>query len=822
MLTKLLNWRRFFMKDKTFHMIGNAHLDPVWLWQWQEGFQETKATFRSALDRLNEYDDFIFTSSSAANYEWVENNDPDMFAEIKQRIEEGRWQIVGGWWIQPDCNIPSGESFARQGLYGQRYFQEKFGVTAKVGYNVDSFGHNGMLPQILKKSGMDSYVFMRPMPNEKGLPNRLFWWESDDGSRVMAFRIMYEYLSWGKELEQYVERGKGEFKGGIDELMMFYGVGNHGGGPTKENIESILRMKEDPNTPQLEFSSPQAFFEKAKQKEWNLPVVHDDFQHHASGAYAAHSGVKHWNRISENKLLTAEKFSALAYWHNGQKYPDFDRAWKNILFNQFHDILAGTSIEPAYEDARNDYGEAIAIADRAINYAIQSISWKINIEQEETMKPIVVFNPHAWESVVNVELEVGGLKEQVVLKDDHGTEVPFQTVQSQATSRGRHRVSFLAKLPSLGYRVYKLYTNQPEAKAIESGIKTTQSSLENDRFKLEIDPETGWINSLFDKVKEHEIFSGAAAKPVVIKDTTDTWSHDTLHFNDVIGAFKAKKVYLAEQGPVKSVIRVISEYGKSQLVQDFTMYLEKDQIDVKVNVDWRETFKMLKLNFPINTVFRKQTYEIPYGTIERENNGEEEPGQSWVDVTGLAPDQKGIYGLSLLNDAKYSYSINNKELAMTVLRSPIYAHHDPLVPEEEGYYTFIDQGVQKFNYSLVPHEGSWEAAEIPRRAAELNSKPVAVIESYHEGSLPQSSSYVKVNRNNIIVSAIKKAEDSDDLIVRCYETNAQPTDAEIELPTFERTIKTSFKPSEIKTFRVPKDSSKPINETNLIEWDEKA
>src|SRR6185369_2630009 len=223
-------------KNTTLHMIGNAHIDPVWLWQWQEGFHEVRATFRSALDRMNEYDDFIFISSSAAYYQWVEQSDPAMFAEIRQRVAQERWQIVGGWWIQPDCNIPCGESFVRQALYGQRYFKAKFGVTAKVGYNVDSFGHHGMLPQILKKSGMDYYVFMRPQPHEKGLPGRLFWWESDDGSRVLTFRIPFEYTSTGKDLEQYIRRAAGELKAPLNTLMSFYGVGNHGGGPTIENI----------------------------------------------------------------------------------------------------------------------------------------------------------------------------------------------------------------------------------------------------------------------------------------------------------------------------------------------------------------------------------------------------------------------------------------------------------------------------------------------------------------------------------------------------------------------------------------------------------
>lgn len=211
-------------------MIGNAHIDPVWLWQWQEGFHEVKASFRSALDRMNEYPDFTFVASSAAFYQWVEESDLAMFTEIQQRVKEGRWGIVGGWWVEPDCNIPAGESFVRHGLYAQRYFKEKFGVIARTGFNVDSFGHAGTLPQILKKSGIDYYVFLRPMPHERGLPSRLFWWQSDDGSRVLSFRIPFEYLSWGKDVEIHARRCAEEMKEPIDEFMCFYGVGNHGGG----------------------------------------------------------------------------------------------------------------------------------------------------------------------------------------------------------------------------------------------------------------------------------------------------------------------------------------------------------------------------------------------------------------------------------------------------------------------------------------------------------------------------------------------------------------------------------------------------------------
>jgi alpha-mannosidase len=325
------------MKTKKLHMIGNAHIDPVWLWPWQEGFHEVKATFHAALERMKEYDDFFFVASSAAFYEWVEQSDPFLFAQIQQQVKEGRWGIVGGWWVEPDCNIPAGESFVRHSLYGQRYFSEKFGVTAVTGFNVDSFGHSGVLPQILKKSGIDYYVFLRPGPHEKKLPSRLFWWQSADGARLMAFQIPYNYESWGKELDTQVRRSLGEMPEAIDEFMCFYGVGDHGGGPTIANLDSIHRLDAAADFPaQAVCSRPETFFQSVVAKGWSLPTVSGELQHHASGCYAAHSGVKRWNRLAENRLMAAEKWSIAAQWNNAQPYPqDFGRAWKSVLFNQF-------------------------------------------------------------------------------------------------------------------------------------------------------------------------------------------------------------------------------------------------------------------------------------------------------------------------------------------------------------------------------------------------------------------------------------------------------------------------------------------------------
>jgi alpha-mannosidase len=751
-----------------------------------------------------------------------------MFAEIQQRVAEGRWDIVGGWWVEPDCNIPAGESFVRHGLYGQRYFKEKFGVTARTGFNVDSFGHAGTLPQILKKSGLDYYVFLRPMPHEKGLPSRLFWWQSDDCSRVLAFRIPFEYLSWGKDVEIHARRCAEEMKQPIDEFMCFYGVGNHGGGPTIANIESIRCLDTDPEFPaRTVFSTPEAFFQAAEQKGWAIPIVQSELQHHASGCYATHSGIKRWNRIAENRLLAAEKLSvAAASWANMSQETSpcqadqFARAWKNVLFNQFHDIMAGTSLEAAYDDARDAYGEALMIAGRALNQATQSIAWNIRIPQEEDARPLVVFNPLTWPVQANIEIESSRLKGEAILVDESGRSIPHQEVQS-TTAAGRARLSFTADLPALGYRTYRLLPRPEVDPTGETrvGVQASETVLENSRFRLDFDPATGCIARLYDKEAEVDVFSGPAALPVVIDDPADTWGHNVFKWDKVIGTFQADAVRLVEHGPVKSVVRVTSRYGSCTLLQDFTMYPDRDQIDVSVVVDWHEQLKMLKLRFPVNVKFMKVTHEIPYGHTERFASGEEEVTQAWVDVSGVSRDREIPYGFSLLNDGKYSVDVNVRDIGLTVLRSPAYAHHIPAVLGPDGTHAYIDRGTQRFHYTLFPHASSWETAGTVRRAAELNQAPVAFFATFHpEGGLPQSDSFISVEPENVMVTVLKQAEDGDGFVLRAYETDGAAAHACFNLPTLGRFIEADFGPAEIKTFHIPHDPSKPVAETNLLEW----
>jgi len=351
------------------------------------------------------------------------------------------------------------------------------------------------------------------------------------------------------------------------------------------------------------------------------------------------------------------------------------------------------------------------------------------------------------------------------------------------------------------------------------GITAADTVLENHRFRLEIDPHSGFIRSLRDKQEDTQVFAGEAARPVVIDDPSDTWGHNVLRFDREVGCFDPASIRCTESGPVRAAIRVESRWGASSLVQEFILHADLDRIDVRVTVDWRETQKMLKLRFPVNVNMMKATHEIPYGTIVRSTNGDEEPGQTWIDLSGVSRDTGKLYGMSLLNDGKYSFNVTLRDIGLTVLRSPIYAHHIPEEPVSGESYSYMDQGIQHFQYTLLPHAGSLVQAGTVRRAAELNQPPVALFGTFHPGgTLPQAASFLSIDRENVVVSVVKQAEDGNGWIVRAYETAGQAVEAEIDLPAWKRQIHARFGPSEIKTFLIPQDPERPVVETNLLEW----
>ena len=801
----------------TVHMIGNAHIDPVWLWKWQEGSQTIRATFKSAIERLNEYPEFVFTASSAFFYNWLEEIDKELFDEIRQKVKEKRWCLVGGWWVEPDCNISGGEALVRQGLYGQRYFYEKFGVRAKVGFNPDSFGHNMMLPQILKKMGIDYYLFMRPGPHEKKLPGNLFWWQCSDGSGVLAYRISLSYAGPPGDLKEHIQKSSEalnleELKSSPGEIMCFYGVGDHGGGPTRENIESIKALSQQYyGNPRLLFSSPNNYFEEVSSKNLSLPVVKDELQHHASGCYSALSWIKKSNRKLENLLLTTERFSLMAnYLNKNRTYPQakLTRAWQMLLFTQFHDILGGVSIPEVYDEVRAVHGEVENVSSQVINGAIQSIVGEVNTEGEG--KALVILNSTSFERKIPLEVEYQWQSDEIAVIDKDGVPVLSQTLRISSTipPSWRKRICFIAKVPAFGYTTYRLIPksiNIPQSRM----LSVTSHLLENDWLQVEIDSETGYLKRIYDKRNHREVLKGPGAIPIVIKDLSDTWSHNVFRFKDEVGRFSKATVKVLEKGPARGKMRIESNFHNSTLIQEVTLYRDLDTIEMKVVVDWHERQRMLKLSFPINVASSKATYQIPYGFIERPCNGEEEPGLSWIDVSD------DDYGLSLVNDAKYSYDVEDSDLRLTVLRSPVYAHHIPKALEPDVDYQYIDQGEQTFTYILIPHKGNYQKALPVKWAENLNNPPVVLVEHCHKGRLPQEQSFMKVDKENVMVTVLKKSEDTEDTVLRLYETRGESSETNIAL--FERSWKVRLNPCEIKTFLIPRDKKASIKEVNLLE-----
>jgi len=821
------------------HLIANAHLDPVWLWRWQEGCNEALQTFRSALDRLAETPGFVFTCSSAAYYKWVEEIDPAMFGEIRQAVREGRWAPMNGWWVQPDCNLPSGESFARQALYGQLYYHEKFGITCQTGYNVDSFGHNAMLPQLLKLGGMDAYVMMRPDPYENPeIPENAFWWESPDGSRALTYRLPTAYTCEGEDSLEYLAECLTERADEVGHgMMLFYGVGNHGGGPAKADIKYLTELMRNDEYGHLAFSSPDAYFAALRAQKLDLPVWRGDLQHHASGCYSVTSTIKQLNRRAEQELYFAEAFGCVAGRLFGGK-PETEQlkeAWRDVAFNQFHDILAGCSIMEAYEDARDSMGHARAIAAKITNRALLRISrnidtWVEGVDEPTKEvrhrgiplrfpRPVAVFNALGFEREIPVQVTERSAR---VENAAHET-VPSQNVTaSRFDNAGAKDTLFLAKLPPLGYALYWLWIDE-EGLQPDTGVAGGDYFIENEFLRADFCPETGGIAKLIDKASGRTVNKNTMLIPTVIDDIkSDTWAHGVFKFHDIKGQMDLESIRVLESGPVRAAVQVKHRYGASTLLQTFTLSCGQRKIEVEAKVFWQEPFTMLKLPLPLSGTQEISTYEVPAGYLKRPCNGEEEPAQNWADLT--VSDHNGRrHGIAFMSDSKYSFDCTpigsadgvGTELRLTALRNAAYADHCASRPDRE--FNFTDEGLQRFVYAVYPHEGEAEHSDVTREALSLNNPPRVVQESYHAGELPGEMSFLRIDQPNIVAMAYKSCEDgSGDLILRCCETQGKDTSAHIMVPQAGAgEFICDFGRHEIKTFRM--DGSGNAREVNFLE-----
>ena len=794
-----------WLKQFTVRAVGNSHIDMAWLWPWTETVEVVRNTFQSVLDLMREYPDFKFTMSSARTYEWMQEKYPDLFEQIKQRVKEGRWEVIGGMWVEPDLNMPDGESLVRQILVGKQYFQKNFGVDIRVGWNPDSFGYNWQLPQIYKKSGIDYFVTSKLLwaTDYTKFPYLLFWWEAPDGSRLLTY-FPHEYANdfnpeeMTQDLSLYAPLIYGSNITGSPQMLYLYGIGDHGGGPTRTMLDRADRLR-DPSTvfPKIDFSTAKEVFadlHKALPK-LKVPTWKDElyFEYHR-GVYTSQANTKQRIRHDEELMLDAEKYASVAALF-GRSYPQdrFELAWKNLLFDHFHDVMPGSGIAVNYLDAQRNLEDVARSAKEVTDGALDEILAHLNTQGDGV--PIVVFNSLSWPrtEVIEAEVQLPGQTKEIEVVDARGQPVESQLLAMDSATN-RARLLILADAPPMGYRTYFV---RPAAKTGGSAmngqvVQASGETLTNGYIQVKVDSQTGCITSLFDVRNQTE----ALAPP-----ETDTGGPKTFACGNLLQAFydkpqrwdawnidsdfekqhwdldKADEVKLVEGGPLRAVIRVKKHFQNSTFVQDITLYAGMPRVDVKMQADWHEKHILLKVAFPLSAHSDKATFEIPYGSIERpttrntpaEQAKFEVPAQRWADLSNSkSPDTK--HGFSLLNDSKYGYDAKGNVLRLSLLRSPEWP--DP----------HADEGHHEFTYSLYPHAGGWRDAQTVRRGYELNYKLIAVQSQKHEGTLPAEHSFIGIEADNVVLTAIKKSEGDDSLVLRFYEWAGSEVDVKLHLP----------------------------------------
>jgi len=790
-----------WLQQFNIRIVGNSHIDMAWLWPWTETVEVVRNTFQSVLDLMREYPDFKFTMSSARTYEWMQEKYPDLFQQIEQRVKEGRWEIIGGMWVEPDLNMPDGESLVRQILVGKRYFQRNFGVDVKIGWNPDSFGYNYQLPQIYKKSGMDYFVTQKLLWAHEFtvFPYKLFWWQAPDGSRLLTY-FPHDYAGGidaeplGNDVSIWMPSIYGKTVPDKPEMMHLYGVGDHGGGPTRIMLDNADRLRApDAVFPKLEFSFARDFFSDLEKKLPSMQVPTWDgelyFAYHR-GVFTTQAETKRRIRRAEETVLNAEKFASLASLF-GRAYPQdgMELTWKNLLFDHFHDIMPGSGIAVNYLDAKRNLENVDRAANDVTMGSLREIAAHVNTQGSDIQSevPVLIFNSLSWPrtEVTEVEAQLPTPANQIEVTNSSGKLVPSQLLSVDADTH-RVRLLLMANTPSLGYSTYFVRPAM-SAQATPTFLRASVDSLENEFLRVKIDPQTGCMTSLFDKRSGTEALAPAETDTAGPKTSTcgnllqtfvdkpkqwDAWNIDADFEKQHWDLDKADEVKLVESGRLRAVIQIKNHFQNSTFVRDVILYAGAPRVDVKMQAEWHEKHILLKVAFPVSAHSNKAAFEIPFGSVERpttrntpaEQAQFEVPAQRWADISD------STHGFSLLNDCKYGYDAKENVLRLSLLRSPEWP--DP----------HADEGHHEFTYSLYPHGGGWKDALTIRRGYELNYKLISLPFGKHEGALAPEHSFVKTQSDNVIVTSLKKAEDENALLLRYYEWAGKESDVTIQLP----------------------------------------
>jgi len=775
-------------------LVGHAHIDMNWLWTYDETVQAAHDTFRQVLAFCDEFPDFHFSQSQAAVYEMIERFDPGMFDAIRRRVAEGRWELLGGFLTEGDTNMSSGEALARSLLIGQRYFRSRFGKTACVGWLPDNFGHVAQLAQIHRLAGIRFLYAFRCQP-------RLGAWvcESPDGSRTVNFATP----TYNTSIDSGIRLQPATWDPRHRRTMVVYGVGDHGGGPARRDIERARAYADSPGSPTIRMGTAESFFTSVEPHAADYPLHHGERQYTFEGCYTSIARIKQGNRNGENLMFAAEMLTAFVALH-GEPYPHdaIHRVWHAMAFNQFHDILCGSATHDSNRESIARYDTAVAEARNLRFEGMRRLTWRI--DTQSCGQPVVVFNPLPQERSDVAEAEVfsyqlpptveyrhwgnwghqgttvrpvdvgQGPSPTIHLVDVDGGEIPAQVVETKLFPNGhRLRVQFPAdQVPACGYKVFHAFPAVPGV-GLDPRLTVEGAAVETPHFRIEVNGKTGHLQRVYDKRRKAEVLSrrdAANVLKVYMEKPHGMSAWELGPIRAVHSLDKAISVKVTERGPVRAVIEIRRHWSRSKFTQRIITYRDVPRIDFELDVAWFELggpdvdAPMLRVAFPLNARNATFTCDTPFAAVQRPATGQEVPAQKWVDLSG----PKG--GAALLNAGKYGHRCLGDVLEMPLLR----ASYDPDV--------YPDQGPHAIRYALVPHAGTWQTAGIAEAGLAFNVPMTALEASPHPGDMQPVGSFVALGPEQFVLSGVKKPEDGNGLIVRFYEAHGKAGRARLRLP----------------------------------------
>lgn len=735
-------------------LTGHAHIDLAWLWPVAETRRKTRRTFSSVLALMERYEDFTFNQSSAQVYEWIADDDPAVFERIRTRVAEGRWEPIGGMWVESDANVPSGESFVRQLVYGQRYFGETFGKRNRTVWLPDVFGYSAGLPQIMRGAGITGFFTTKLNWSETNVfPYDLFTWEGIDGSTITVHTFFNPGHGYNGNIAPLDTLGtwknfRGKTRHG--ESLLSFGWGDGAGGPSEKMLENYERIRDYPVLPKLHMGSIETFF--ASLPTEGLPRwVGELYLELHRGTLTSQARTKQLNRHAEHRLLEAEVFGSLAALHGFEFHEQaIERSWKDVLLNQFHDILPGSSINEVYKDTHRMLEESVATAIRERNRALDTLpsaasdagaGWII-ANSSISPRPLVALLPG----------ESG-----TELSDSSGRRVVTQTVEG-----GLLVAVPDVDVPGLGWRTIRSMESASERAQVDHSVRATPLrsgvlALENAFLRVDIAPD-GTIRQIADKEAARDVLTAPGNQLWVYIDrpyTYDAWDVDETYERDGWQLTEVESVEIVESGPIRASIKVVRKFEESTIEQTYALWLDSRRIDIATRVDWHQRQLLLKARMPLAVRSHEAVYETMYGVVRRPTHRNTSWDAAKFEVTGhrFADISETSYGVALLNDAKYGYEAHGNILSLTLLRSPLFP--DPLA----------DEGAHHFTYSLYPHRGDWTVSGVTEEAFRLNSPLIA----RRVDSLPEEQGFAVISGLDVGLGALKPAFDGDGYILRIYE-----------------------------------------------------